>query len=149
MIIMTFIEGILLIILMQVVNLPAIIFIVFLLAIIGQPFYSLFDGYVAVYSVQSEANYSKIRLYGSLGYAIGALVAGYVTRHLGYHYAFYGAAGFFIILALVLYLIKPLELKEELKLKPNTRELLKNKKYLKFTIFYVISLSSLFLGGAF
>lgn len=149
MIIMTFIEGILLIILMQVVNLPAIIFIVFLLAIIGQPFYSLFDGYVAVYSVQSEANYSKIRLYGSLGYAIRALVAGYVTRHLGYHYAFYGAAGFFIILALVLYLIKPLELKEELKLKPNTRELLKNKKYLKFTIFYVISLSSLFLGGAF
>ncbi len=149
MVIMTFIEGVLLIILMQITNLPAIVFMVFLLAIVGQPFYSLYDGYTAVYSAQSEANYSNIRLYGSLGYAVGALIAGYVTKNLGYHYAFYGAAGLFIVLALVLYLIKPLELKEELKLKPNTKELLKNKKYIKFTIFYVISLSSLFLGGAF
>ncbi|MGI6359528.1 MAG: MFS transporter [Acholeplasmatales bacterium] len=149
MIIMTVIEGILLIILLQVTNLPIIIFIVFLLAIVGQPFYSLYDGYTALYSVQSETNYSSIRLYGSLGYAVGALVSGYVTKNLGYHYAFYSAAGLFIILALVLYLIKPLELKEELKLKPNTKELLKNKKYIKFAIFYVISLSSLFLGGAF
>ena len=72
-----------------------------------------------------------------------------MTRHLGYHYAFYAAAGFFIILSFVLYFIKPLDLKEELRLKPNAKELLKNKKYVKFAIFYVISLSSLFLGGAF
>lgn len=149
MIIMTLIEGILIIILMQVTDLPIIILMVFFLAVIGQPFYSLFDGYTAVYSAQSNDNYSKIRLYGSLGYAVGALISGYVTRHLGYHYAFYSAAGFFIILSVILYFIKPLDLKEELRLKPNAKELLKNKKYVKFAIFYVISLSSLFLGGAF
>lgn len=148
-IILTLIEGLLLIYIMQVTTLPFIVVGVLLLAVVGQPFYMLFDGYTAIYNIQSGTSYSSIRLFGSLGFAIGVLAAGYVTKHLGFHYAFYTAAVFFMLLSLMLMWIKPLELKEDLSQKPDPKALLKNKKYIKFSLFYVISLAVLFSGDAF
>ncbi|MFA5719584.1 MAG: MFS transporter, partial [Acholeplasmataceae bacterium] len=122
---------------------------VLMLAVVGQPFYVLFDGYTAIYNYQSNTTYSSIRLYGSLGYAIGALIAGYLTKHIGYQFVFYGSSFFFMMLSLILYWIKPLTLQEELTQKADVKALVKNKNYLKFAIFYVISLSTLFSGDAF
>lgn len=148
-IILTLLEGAIIVYLTFVTTIPFIILGVFLLAIVGQPFYVLFDSYIAIYNMQSQTNYSGIRLYGSLGFAIGALVAGYVTRHLGYHYIFYGASGFFMVLSMVLFWIRPLTLVEDLSQKADIKGLIHNKNYLRFAVFYVIGLASLFGGDAF
>lgn len=148
-IILTFLEGLVIIYLTLVTSIPLIVLGVLMLAVVGQPFYVLFDGYTAIYNYQSNTTYSSIRLYGSLGYAIGALIAGYLTKHIGYQFVFYGSSFFFMMLSLILYWIKPLTLQEELTQKADVKALVKNKNYLKFAIFYVISLATLFSGDAF
>lgn len=148
-IILTFLEGLVIVYLTFVTTIPLIVLGVFLLAVVGQPFYVLFDGYTAIYTMQSNTTYSNIRLYGSLGYAIGVLIAGYLTKEVGYQYVFYGTSFFFMMLSLLLYWIKPLTLQEELTHKADMKTLVNNKNYIKFALFYVISQATLFSGDAF
>ena len=69
-------------------SVESIVFITILVAIAGQPFYILLDGYTSIFAKNNGYQYSKIRLFGSLSYALSTLAAGYVIKFYGFGTAF-------------------------------------------------------------
>jgi PPP family 3-phenylpropionic acid transporter len=105
-IILSIIEAAAIFYLIQVQALPFVVIGTLILAIVGQPYYTLFDGYTTIYSMQNKVNYSSIRLYGSLGFAVGILISGYVIEYQGYELAFIIAASLYILVSLLTKWIK-------------------------------------------
>ncbi len=147
------IEGIVILSLLAFTNLTVIIIITVILGMVNQPFYLLFESFTTVYTIETKQNYSEIRLFGSLGYAIGVMLSGILIKVTGkYFVSFLTVFGLYSVVAVILFFIKPLskEKKEdEQEEKGNVKELFKNKNYLIFLGFYVITVAALFGGDAF
>ncbi|MDD4468542.1 MAG: MFS transporter [Acholeplasmataceae bacterium] len=150
-IILSIIEAAAIFYLIQVQALPFVVIGTLILAIVGQPYYTLFDGYTTIYSMQNKVNYSSIRLYGSLGFAVGILISGYVIEYQGYELAFIIAASLYILVSLLTKWIKPINLSDDLTLneKPQPKQLVHNKKFLLFVGFYAISMAVIFGSDSF
>lgn len=150
-IVFSLVEAVAIISLLAFTNLYLIIFVTVILGAINQPFYSLFEGFITVYTIEEKQSYSKIRLFGSLGYAIGVLISGALIKATGkYIVSFFSVFGLFILVALILIFIKPLQIKEKKEeTRGNFKELINNKNYLFFLFFYVITVATLFSGDSF
>ncbi|MCK9166180.1 MAG: MFS transporter [Acholeplasmatales bacterium] len=148
---LSLIEAVVIIYLTLVVKLPYLVIGALLLAIVGQPFYVLFDGFTAVYTISNEVSFGRLRLFGSIGFAIGALMGGYFLKLTSFYLLFSLASIAFVLVSLMLIWIKPLNLvlNKTLTEKPQPKQLFKNKKYLKFSMFFIISMGILFSGEAF
>lgn len=149
--VLTIIEAVSIIYLLFVVKLPLLVIGTIILGIVGQPFYALFDGYTAVYTLQENKNYAPIRLYGSLGFAFGALIAGYLLEITSFTVIFSITASIFVLISLVVAWIKPLnlDLDKTLVEKAEPKQLVKNGLFIKFVIYFVITWALLFGGDAF
>lgn len=145
------VEAIAIVSLLAFTNLLTIIIITIILGAVNQPFYTLFESFTAVYTMETKESYSAIRLFGSLGYAIGVLISGLLIRVTGKYIAsFFTVFGLYLLVAFILMAIKPLQTSpNELENKGKLKELFHNKSYLLFFGFYVITVSSLFTGDAF
>lgn len=145
------IEASSIIYLLFVMKLPLLIIGTVMIGIVSQPFYALFDGFTAVYTLQENRNYAPIRLYGSLGFAFGSLVAGYLLDMTSFTVLFSITACLFVLVTVILSWIKPLNLDLDKTLieKAEPKKLLKNKLFIKFTIFFVLTWSFLFAGDTF
>lgn len=150
-IIFSIVEAIVVISLLAFTNLIAIIIFTIIIGIVNQPFYLLFDSYITVYTIESKENYSAIRMFGSLGYALGVVVSGILIKVTGKYLAsFFTVFVLYLVVAGILFFIKPLKTKKDEKTnKGNFKKLINNKNYLLFMGFYVISLAVLFGGDAF
>lgn len=150
-IIFSIIEGIVIISLLAFTNLITIIIFTIIIGVVNQPFYLLFESYTTVYTMETKENYSSIRMFGSLGYALGVVISGILIKITGKYLAsFFTVFVLYLIVAVTLFFIKPLKTKKDDKAnKGNFKKLVKNKNYLIFMGFYVISLAVLFSGDAF
>ena len=146
--ILTIIEAITVIILIQMKQTEFIALAVVILAIVGQPVYVLLDSYTSVFGKKANYPYGNIRLFGSFSYGISTIIGGVMIAQLGYEETFITAAVFFALFAVVLSWILPLDISAdtELNVKSEPRLLMKNKKFILFAIFYIITLGILFGG---
>ncbi len=144
-------EALVIIYLLIFIDMPFLILGTVVLGIVGQPFYSLFDGYTTVYTMMENKNYAPIRLYGSLSFALAALIAGFLLDKTSFTFLFGAAALMYLFVSIAVSWVKPLDLSHlsNISSKANPKELLKNKHYLKFTAFFIISMGLLFGGDSF
>ncbi len=144
-------EALVIIFLLIFTDMPFLILGTIILGIVGQPFYSLFDGYTTVYTLMENKNYAPIRLYGSLSFALGVLIAGFLLDRTSFTILFSISALMYSFVSIAVSWIKPLDLSHVLNVskKANSKELLKNKHYLKFTAFFIISMGLLYGGDSF
>ncbi len=150
-IIMTIIEGSLIIGLTQVTTFELVALLIGMIALICSPFVSLQDGFSAVYCNNHQVEYSSLRIYASIAYVIATLIAGYVGFYYGYELLFMMAGIFFIVTSLVAFWIKPIEHSVSTTPKPkrNIKALLKNKNFYKYLIFYTLVVGGVRIGDSF
>lgn len=149
-IIFSLVEAVAIVSLLALKNIYLLVFITIVIGAINQPFYSLFESFTTVYTIEEKQSYSKIRLFGSLGYAIGVLISGTLIKVTGkYTASFFSVFGLYVIVALILFFIKPLKTKESKEKSGSFKDLSSNKNYLYFLIFYVITVATLFSGDSF
>jgi len=149
--ILTVLEAITVIVLIQLKQTEFIALAVVILAIVGQPVYVLLDSYTSVFSKKKSYPYGNIRLFGSFSYGITTIIGGVMIAKLGYEETFILAAVFFALFAVALTWVLPLDIEHDrdLNLKSDPKVLIHNTKFIQFAIFYIITLGILFGGDNF
>lgn len=142
------IEAISVIILVSLNQLSWIPLVVIMIAIVGQPIYVLLDSFTSIYTKKTNTSYGNIRLWGSLSYGLATLSSGLLISKIGYEDTFMIAAFFLAIVAILMSWILPIDLTgdENLNTKSDIKVLGHNKNYIKFALFYVITLGIMFGG---
>ncbi|MGI6781627.1 MAG: MFS transporter [Acholeplasmataceae bacterium] len=146
--ILTIVEAVAVIILANIgANIWLIILIIFIIGVAGQPFYILFDTYTVTYCNAHDEQYSKIRIMGTLAYAITVIISGVIVSQYGYKTAFYVGSSLFVVTSLLINFIKPInvDIDQTLSHKPEPKELLKNIKYWKYVFVVTFTLTSMFI----
>ena len=147
--IITIIEGLLIITIGQLSMFELVAVLTCLIAIIGSPFYSLFDGFTATFTETYHMEYSKMRRIGALAYIFGCSLGGVLLNYIGYAWVFMISGFLFILCSIFISLIKPLPLEEKVKEKRNYRAILTNKEFYFYLAFYVLTFSIASLGDNF
>ncbi|NLN50885.1 MAG: MFS transporter [Acholeplasmataceae bacterium] len=151
-IVFSLVEALFILILLNFNQLFVIVLVTIALGAVNQPFFILLDSQATIYTIDTKKNYSAIRLFGSLGYAIGVVISGYIIKNFGvYSISFAVTITLYLIATILIITLKPLkaETKTEPLEKSDFKLLSKNKNYLLFLGFYVISIATLFGGEAF
>lgn len=145
--ILTVIEAIAVVILANIgANVWLIILVIFIIAVVGQPYYILFDSFTVMYAKQKNISYATIRIVGTLSYAITVIISGLVATY-SYQLAFYIGAGLFVLTSLLITFIKPLDINvdDSLSHKPEPKELFRNKPYWRYVFVVTFTLTSMFI----
>ncbi|HPX71423.1 MAG TPA: MFS transporter [Acholeplasmataceae bacterium] len=145
--ILTVIEAIAVVILANIgANVWLIILVIFIIAVVGQPYYILFDSFTVMYAKQKNISYATIRIVGTLSYAITVIISGLVASY-SYQLAFYIGAGLFVLTSLLITFIKPLDINvdDSLSHKPEPKELFRNKPYWRYVFVVTFTLTSMFI----
>ncbi|MDY0210186.1 MAG: MFS transporter [Acholeplasma sp.] len=139
-------EGLAVVILVLMNQIALIPLVVVILAIVGQPIYILLDSFTSIYTKKTNTSYGNIRLWGSLSYGLATIASGVLIGKIGYENTFLVAAFFLVIVAIFMTWILPIDLNgdETLNMKSDIKILGKNKNYLRFAVFYVITLGIMF-----
>lgn len=125
-------------------------FFTLMIAIFGSCHYGLMDSLCAVYCNQSKINYSSIRVFGSGSYIIATAIGGYVCEYLGYKTSFIIAFILFVLGALIYEWLTPIDVNfESEEEKPKYRQLLKNKHFVFFMIFYCLLMGNITTSNSF
>lgn len=133
-------EGLLIILLTHLnFSIYWIFLIMFSISIFSRPYYILMDGYSVEFCSQIKYEYTKLRIFGSIAYAITTISAGFIINYLGYVIPFHISAILFIITGIVFLSVDKLNIDEEnlVNVQPNYRELFTNKSFWKFLILCV------------
>lgn len=121
-----------------------------LIAIFGSCHYGLMDSLCAVYCNSTKINYSSIRVFGSGAYIIATAIGGYVCEYLGYTTSFIIAGILFILGGVIYEFLTPIDVNFETEdEKPKYKELLKNKHFVFFMIFYCLLLGNITTSNSF
>ncbi len=83
-----------------------IVLLMLALALFSNPFFSVSDGLVARMAQRNGMNFGAMRLWGSFGFAVSALVCGWLWRGLGYRTMFIVAGVLFLLPAALLGLVE-------------------------------------------
>jgi PPP family 3-phenylpropionic acid transporter len=123
--------------------------LVFLLALFGTSHYGLMDSLITIFAAKNNESFSKIRIFGSIAYVIGTTAGGYVIKLGGFHLCFGIACILFVLSGFLYYSIKPMEEQQKISERPKYRDLLKNKEYLLFALFYVVFIGMMYASDYF
>ena len=144
--ILPILEALAVILLVLIDQKPLIPIVTVMLAIVGQPIYILLDSFTSIYTKKYKMPYGNIRLWGSLAYGLATIASGFLIGKIGYEQTFFIAAFFMIMGALLMNWIIPIDISDdiELNVKSDISILSHNNYYIKFAIFYVITLGMIF-----
>lgn len=144
--ILPILEALAVIMLVLIDQKPLIPIVTVMLAIVGQPIYILLDSFTSIYTKKYKMPYGNIRLWGSLAYGLATIASGFLIGRIGYEQTFFIAAFFMIMGALLMNWIIPIDISDdiELNVKSDISILSHNNYYIKFAIFYVITLGMIF-----
>ncbi len=145
----TVIEGILIIIIGNLTSFEIIIVITGVIAIVGSPFYSLFDGFTATFTEENKLEYSRFRKIGSLSYIFGCSLGGLLIGLWGYTIVFIISGSIFVACNIFIRFIKPIPLKEKDRPKRDFKAVLTNKNFILYVIFYITTVSIATVGDNF
>jgi predicted MFS family arabinose efflux permease len=149
--IMTIIEGLLIILVTQVTGFELFALIIGMIGLLCSPFMSIQDGFAATYSMNNHIEFSQLRIYASIAYVLATTVAGFTVQYLGYEIIFLVSGVFFLLTAGIAWWIKPLETPSQGKNRPkrDIRALMANKNFLKYLLFYTLTVGAIRIGDSF
>lgn len=132
-------EGIGIVLLSLVTNYYVILGIIIFVAITGTSHYGLLDSLSTIYSEYHHINFSNIRVYGSVAYAIGTTISGIVIENLGYTFSFGICMVLFLISSIMYYTLGKVSTKEDdVKVDRSYREVFTNKGFILYFFFYFL-----------
>lgn len=136
-------ESISVLILLFTTNFSLQLIMVILISIFTSSNYGMFDSLLTLSAKENNKPFSSIRIFGSTSYMIGAFIAGYIAKITSYEFLFILAIIFFVITSIILYLIKTPNILEISKEKTSYKDVLKNKLFIIYLIFYVLLIGSM------
>lgn len=133
------IEGLGIIALSLVHSYSLVLAIIITIAITGTSHYGLLDSLSTIYSEFHHINFSNIRVYGSIAYAIGTTLSGFAIEWLGYTFSF-GICFFLFVISSILYftLGEVNNRVEEEKEKRSYKEVFTNEGFMLYFAFYFV-----------
>lgn len=138
-IIISFLEAAMISIIGFIHNFYAITVIAILIAIFGSSHYGLLDSLTTVHAKNTNTSYSSYRVFGSIAYVFGTTVAGYIIKYTSYGITFVIGAASLMAAGILYIFLKPLQNKEEVvKEKASFKEVITNKDYIFFLVFYTL-----------
>lgn len=148
--VITIIEGILIILFGHLSTFEIILLFFFFIAIIDTPFYSLMDGYTAVFGNVYRIEYAKIRRFGSIAYIIGCAIGAILIKEIGYTNTFLISGIFYIITTISFRFIKPISDGEFKKReKQSFKVIIKNHSFLFYASIYILMVGTASIGNNF
>ena len=149
--IMTFLEGMLVILLTSVSGFGLYALIILMIAVLCSPFISLQDGFTATFANNSKIEYSSIRIFASIAYVIALVFSGMLLSVWGFDVLFMIAGIMFVMTFLIAVWIHPIEKRPAAKLKTNRdfQALFKNIDFYKFLVFYTLVIGAVRVGDTF
>jgi PPP family 3-phenylpropionic acid transporter len=121
-----------------------ILLMMFVLGFAQVPQPSILDTWLLKKLPGSEEEYGHIRLWASLGFAVFALVFGWLIKNFGFSVMFYGASFFILLTILIAFRMSDADREREPgnSLGKSFKKLLTNKEYLFFiTVCFIIGLA--------
>lgn len=121
-----------------------------MLALFMAPFYTFLDGHAVSFCKENNKQYSNVRIMGSIAYIFGSAIGGFMIDALGFSNVFMIASIFFILAGILITFIKPVSSKpEEENRERNIKNILTNKWFFLYVIFYLFTVSTNVLGDGF
>lgn len=132
-----------------------VVIIALLTVVIGlfnNPTYGLIDGMTATYLFQDRHDFTSIRVFGSIGYAIGTIFGGIIFTSFGFLINSIIAAILTFSVSLILLALKEIKVEEEVEegeKKSNLKQLLTNKKYIAYLLSYILFYGAFAVGDVY
>lgn len=146
-IILSIIEGIVLIIYSNLNTIELIMIFTSLMAIAASPYYTMLDGHAAAYCETHKKLYSNIRVAGSIAYMVGTALGGILIEKIGYTYTFSIAGALFILVGLMAKFLKNVEKSnKEVETNISFKEIFKNKLFIIYAISYLFIVTLSIIG---
>lgn len=123
--------------------------LVIMLAIFGACHYGLMDSLVTLYATTSDTPFSKIRIFGSIAYAVGTTVGGLLIEWVDFKLAFGIATILFIASGIFYLMTKPIEIVDENVERPKYKELLRIKSFYLFGLLFVLLMGTVYASDHF
>ncbi len=139
--ILSVINAVVIILYGLVSNYYLLIALTILFGLHNSSYFSLQDGVGVSLCEREKKIYSRTRMFGSIGYCIALFSGSFLVLNIDYTSLFIIAGSFFFLVNIILIFIKipRVEEKEETKQEKVTyKELFRNKKYLKYCLFYLL-----------
>ncbi|MDE5565541.1 MAG: MFS transporter [Anaeroplasmataceae bacterium] len=147
--VMSIIEGLLIICLLFSKPFWLSIVLLVLLSISSSSNYGLIDSLITLTCDEHDKPFSNVRIYGSASYMVGGFLAGYIAKWTSYPVLFSIALALFIVVGLIYFFIPvPKEVKTN-SLNIRFKEILHNKKYLFYVGFYILLIGTMQVGDDF
>ncbi len=146
--VMSLIEALIVVLLTLNHNFAYCLTFIIILAICSSSNFGLIDSLLTKVAVDNQKSFSSIRIFGSLSYMIGSFTAGYIADFMGYNILFYFASGCFLATSLVYFTCKAPE-EGEKEVKGSFKEVINNKLFMAYLVFYVLLIGSMQIGDDF
>lgn len=148
--VMSVIEAILIILLMLFnSNYYVVIMLIILIGISSSSNYGMLDSLLTLVCVENNKGFAFLRALGSASYLIGSLGSGFIINYINHEVIFAIAAICFILVSVIYIFVKAPEAVESEKVKVSIKEILKNKAFVGYIIFYVLLIGSMQVGDDF
>lgn len=141
-------EAIVILLVYKINSFSILIAVMCLVAMIDPPLFIILDSYASSYVKENNANYSYIRMVGTLSYAIGTFIAGLLIEYSGYSLVFYSAS-LLMILSFILVVFLKTNNKSFDREKGDIKSLLSNKYFIIFSIYFIFILAFQSLGDTY
>lgn len=139
----TIVEGFLIIIFGRLTQFEVLALMMFMISTLTSPFYSLIDGFTGTFCDKTGREYPKIRLLGSLAFAISVAIGGVLSKYIGFSNMFMISGIIFISCSVIINYIKPIDLSiqigHENEEKRDIKALFKNKHFLFYIFLYLFT----------
>lgn len=145
----TIIEGVIVILFTQASGFVLLAILTGLISMLTTPFYNLLDGFTGTFCDQNRLDYPIIRAIGSLTFAVSCAFGGYIIEWFSFEVALIIAGIIFILCSLIIHFIKPIKLQSVVKEKRDFKGLIKNKWFIFYCLFYVLTVVVSIIGDNF
>jgi len=132
------IEAIIIVVLLKCNSFYTLLIFTILLALVGSSHYGLFDSLITIYATENKMNFSKIRVWGSIAYVFGTAIGGEIIEKMNYDFSFILCSVFFILSSILYFSVKPIYNNIKKEEKRSYKEVLTNKKFLSYLVFYML-----------
>ena len=146
--VMTFIEPIFIVLLLLSENFALSCLSIVCIGIFSSSNYGLLESFMALSCRAAEKPFSAVRLFGSISYTLAVLISGSIVKYFGYFVLFMIAVILFAITG-ILYCFIQAPKTQEKQVQVSLKEILSNKWFIGYLIFYILTIGSMQVGDDF
>lgn len=147
-IILSIIEGTILILYSNLTTVEIIMVFTALMAIVASPYYTLLDGHAAAYCETHNKLYSNVRVVGSLAYVFGTALGGILIDLIGFTNTFTISGVLFITVGIMAKFLRSVEKKNNIQEsnKVSFKTIFENKLFIIYAISYLFIVTLSVIG---